>query len=135
MLRPTAPEAAWAAPSRLRRRTASVRLRTLRARPAVPHAPPRAALSLTAREHAARPPRWLVQSGMAPVLAYAVYTALNFTLPALPPFAGTAMLALAAVWFGAVLVSDLARWRHYDPFQRTRALLVWAAVLVLSLAV
>lgn len=133
MARPFAsPEAA---PSRLRRRTSSFRLRTLRSRPSLAHGAPRTALTAAQRQAAAKPPRWLVESGIGLVAAYVVYTAINFSTAGTPAWAGHAMLTVAGLWFAAVLASDVRRWKHYDALQRTKAVLVWAAVLVFALAV
>lgn len=133
MARPTvSPEAT---PSRLRRRTASLRLRALRSRQALAHGAPRTALTAAQREAAAKPPRWLVEAGIGLVAAYVVYTAIHFSTVGAPAWAGHAMLTVAGLWFAAVLVSDVRRWKYYDALQRTKAVLVWAAVLVFALAV
>jgi len=137
MARPIAPEAAVAPLlSRLGRRTASTRLQALRERPALAHGEVHTLpLVGSARAAAARPPRALVQGGVGLALAYALYTALNFSAAGAPAWAGQVMMALAGAWFAAVLVSDVRRWRHYDALQRAKAVLVWAAVLVFALAV
>lgn len=134
MARPIVPEAVVSPPSRLARRTASTRLQALHERPALAHGESHVLVG-SARAAAARPPRALVQGGVGLAVAYALYTVVNFSAAGAPMWAGRVMMALAGAWFTAVLVSDVRRWRHYDALQRTKAVLVWAAVLVFALAV
>jgi len=121
--------------SRLHRRTASYRLRALRSRPALSHGLPYSALPAPLRGAAAKPPRGLVEVGIGLGIAYAVYTVVAVSIVGAPVWAGQALLAGAGLWLAAVLVSDIRRWSQYSAHQRTKAVLVWATVLVFAIAV
>ena len=74
-----------------------------------------------------------MQSGLALVAAYAVFTWLNVTASAGPAWVSSGLRVVAAAWFAAAIASDARRWTHYDTAQRTRTVVVWAAVLLVAL--